>query len=99
MKKRILVILAILVFASCGAMQAQKSWNPYIGCTDAELYSNWGRGGSSSYHVSKYGTTRTVWYHRNLLFGGTFPGYSGQEFIMNVLIIVRDGVVESINYH
>ena len=103
MKKKItlsiMTILMVLFLLSCGARQVQDTWSPYIGCSVSELEAHWGPSWSTNYYRSKYGSLKQVWYHKNVLFGGVFSGYSTHDFNMNILIGIRDGKIVSISYH
>ncbi len=102
--KRWAILSLFLLCASCASFAdtmtgTKSSWSPYIGCPENELYQNWGIGGDSSYYESAYTDMKQVWFHKNLLFGGVFPGYTMDDWCSNILVTITDGKISSISYH
>jgi hypothetical protein len=94
----LLLIFSLVTSIGCGLKQ-KTEWGPYIGCSEEELYRNWGHGGDSSWYDSEYGSVKKTWYNKTLLFGIILPGYSSEPFRMNILVSNRDGKIGSLSYH
>jgi hypothetical protein len=98
--KYIKFLLVFLLIANFGcAINKNNRWTPYIGCSEEELYQNWGYGGDSSWYDSKYGSSKNTWYNKALLLGVILPGYSSEPFRLNILVSIKDGIIESVSYH
>jgi hypothetical protein len=84
-------------------IRARNAWNPYIGCTEAELFDMWGAGGDWDVYESASGTTDIMWYTKSLF--GVMRGCQKWKdpgnpwYFQCIGVYIRDGEVVNLSYH
>ena len=72
----IMLLLAVVLVGACATGNA--NFYPSVGMTEADVVSQWGRGGMTSYLDTPYSQWKTAWYTKHL--GGILPGCSREVF-------------------
>lgn len=94
----VIVLLFVVLLFGCAGMQTVHKWEPYIGCSEEELYTNWGLGGDSTYYRNEYDSIHYTWYSYFILLPYPLSGYSSEIGYSNICIGIQDGKIVSVLY-
>ena len=93
-----ILLISSFLFGCFGAFYTAPGWSPYIGCSQYELETNWGRSWDCSYYVGP--GIKQCWYSRCMWTGMISPCYEHMDS-SNILVTidVRKSEIMDISYH